>query len=260
MACDYSGIHTRSDGMSQDRRPTYRDDAGFSFGASSPQSRPIGDLRRLQPISQRFGYDRGKPVDRRYIENFLYRNAEDIGGRVLEFGDNTYTERYGGNRVRQSDVLSDRTNNPRATLVGDLADGHHLASATFDCIVATQTLHLIFDMGKAVATLHRMLKPGGVLLLTIPGVSCIEQEPNWTPLWTASPAALRRLLGETFGEDNVSVATYGNVLAAVAFLHGLAESELRPSELDAHDLHYPVIVAARAVKGHETDRENATKA
>ncbi|MFZ3234575.1 MAG: glycosyltransferase [Stellaceae bacterium] len=215
---------------------------------SRRKSVKFGDLRRLRPISSNFGFDRGKPVDRRYIEDFLSRHAEDIKGRVLEIGDNTYTRQYGEARVTRSDVLHVSAENPAATLVGDLAEGHNLPSAAFDCIVLTQTLHFIYDISKAAATLHRMLKPGGVLLVTVAGVSCIEQEPNWAPLWTLSSTALRRLLGGAFGDDQVCVSAYGNVLAAVAFLHGLAESELRPAELDAHDPQYPVIVAARAVR------------
>jgi glycosyltransferase involved in cell wall biosynthesis len=208
----------------------------------------FGDLRRLQPISRNFGYDRGKPVDRHYIEGFLSRNAADIRGRVLEIGDNAYTVQYGGTRVTSSDILHVDRSNPRATLIGDLTAGHDLPSEAFDCIILTQTLQFIFDMSKALTTVHRMLKPDGVLLLTVPGVSCIEREPNWSPLWTLSPTALRRLLAERFDGASIGVTTYGNVLAAVAFLHGLAEGELRAKELDAQDPQYPVIVAARAVK------------
>jgi len=209
----------------------------------------FGDLRRLRPIGPNFGFDRGTPVDRRYIEDFLSRNAEGIKGRVLEIGDNAYTRQYGEARVTHSDVLHVDGSNPRATLVGDLAEGDHLPSEVFDCIVLTQTLQYVFDVHKAVATLHRMLKPGGVLLLTVPGVTSIDRgewAASWC--WSLSSVALSRLLRGKFGEANVSVTSYGNVLAAVAFLHGLAESELRPSELDAHDPQYPVIVAARAVK------------
>ena len=209
----------------------------------------FGDLRRLRPIGPNFGFDRGTPVDRRYIEDFLSRNAEGIKGRVLEIGDNAYTRQYGEARVTHSDVLHVDGSNPRATLVGDLAEGDHLPSEVFDCIVLTQTLQYVFDVHKAVATLHRMLKPGGVLLLTVPGVTSIDRgewAASWC--WSLSSVALSRLLRGKFGEADVSVTSYGNVLAAVAFLHGLAESELRPSELDAHDLQYPVIVAARAVK------------
>ncbi|HJU16652.1 MAG TPA: glycosyltransferase [Stellaceae bacterium] len=221
----------------------------------------FGDLRRLRPISPNFGYDRGKPVDRRYIEDFLSCNAEDIRGRVLEVLDDAYTLQYGGTRVTHSDILHVDESNPRATLVGDLAAGDPFPSQAFDCIVLTQTLQFVFNVHKAVATLHRMLKPGGVLLLTVPGVSSIDQgEWGESWYWSLSPAALSRLLGERFGEANISVTAYGNVLAAVAFLHGLAESELRPTELDAHDPHYPVIVAARAVKRHGIEHENAAQA
>ena len=106
-----------------------------------------------------------------------------------------------------------------------------------------------------------MLKPGGVLLLTVPSVSSIDRgEWGASWYWSLSPAALSRLLGRRFGEANISVTAYGNVLAAVAFLHGLAESELRPTELDARDPLYPVIVAARAVKRSEIEHESAAKA
>jgi SAM-dependent methyltransferase len=119
----------------------------------------------------------------------------------------------------------------------------------------------VFDVHKAVGTLHRILKPGGVLLLTVPGVSSIDRgEWGASWYWSLSPAALSRLLKERFGEADISVTAYGNLLAAVAFLHGLAESELRPTELDSHDPQYPVIVAARAVKRDETDRESAAQA
>jgi glycosyltransferase involved in cell wall biosynthesis len=209
----------------------------------------FGDLRRLHPISPNFGFDRGKPVDRRYIEDFLSRNAEAIQGRVLEIGDNAYTKQYGGARVTHSDILHIDGSNPRATLIGDLAEGDHLPSEKFDCIVLTQTLQYVFDVHKAVATLHRILKPGGVLLLTVPGVTCVDRgewAASW--YWSLSSVALSRLLRGKFGEANFSVTSYGNVLAAVAFLHGLAERELSRNELDAHDPQYPVIVAARAVK------------
>jgi hypothetical protein len=66
----------------------------------------FGDLRRLSPISPSFGWDRGTPVDRYYIENFLARNATDIYGHVLEAENDHYTSRFGGPRVQQSDIVS----------------------------------------------------------------------------------------------------------------------------------------------------------
>jgi SAM-dependent methyltransferase len=142
----------------------------------------MGDLRRMTPISPEFGFDRGRPIDRRFIENFLARHAEDIRERVLEIGDNSYTDQFGGDRVTESDVLHVSEGVPHATLIGDLEDGEHLPSGAFDSIVLTQTLHLLFDLPKAVATLHRLLKPGGVLLVTVLGVSSVDRG-EWGGTW-----------------------------------------------------------------------------
>ncbi len=209
----------------------------------------FGDLRRTTPVSRVFGYDRGSPVDRRYIESFLARHADDIRGRVLEIGDNAYTVRFGGGDVTQSDILHVSEVNPDATIVGDLAHGEHLPSEAFDCIVLTQTLHLVFDLHAATATLHRILKPRGVLLMTVPGVSSVDRGDWGTSwYWSLTAAALKRLLEERFPGSGLAVTTYGNVLTAVAFLHGLAVEDLRPQDFEKTDAHYPVIVAARAVK------------
>jgi SAM-dependent methyltransferase len=208
----------------------------------------FGDLRRVTPISRVFGFDRGTPVDRYYIENFLAGCAGDIRGRVLEAGDDTYTRRFGGDGVTRSDVMHVSEQNPRATIIADLASAHHIPSDAFDCIVLTQTLHLIYDVRAAISTLHRILRPGGVLLTTFPGISQIdhyEWGESW--YWAFTARSARRLFEEVFA-DRVTVETHGNVFAATAFLQGIALEELRPEELDHNDPDYQVTIAVRAVK------------
>ena len=136
----------------------------------------LGSLKRTTPISRNYGWERGTPVDRFYIDRFLTQHSKDIHGRVLEIGDDQYTRRYGGGRVTHTDVLHASEGNPSATIVADLTDAPQLADATFDCVICTQTLLLIYDVRKAVATLHRILKPGGTALVTVPGVSRICRE------------------------------------------------------------------------------------
>ncbi len=210
----------------------------------------MGDLRRIKPIDSWFGAGRGKPVDRHYVEQFLHKYARDISGRVLEIGDSSYTRRYGGDRVERADVFNRFPGGPETSFSGDLAGEHDLPEAAFDCIVFTQTLHLIFDMPAALAALWAALKPGGVLLVTVPFISTIDRGEwgdSW--YWALSPAALRRLLEARFGPERVDVSAYGNVLVATAFLYGLAEHELSAAEFDAYDPHCPVLVAGRARKG-----------
>jgi SAM-dependent methyltransferase len=142
----------------------------------------FGDLKRVTPISRMYGFDRGTPVDRYFIERFLTGHKDDIRGHVLEIGDNAYTVRFGGTQVKRSYILHVDATNPRATFVGDLSRPDVLPLATFDCIVLTQTLHLIFDMRAAIATLHRALKSGGVLLITAPGISAVDRG-EWGKTW-----------------------------------------------------------------------------
>jgi SAM-dependent methyltransferase len=211
---------------------------------------PVTPILGPAPVSRIWGYDRGLPIDRHYIEGFLERHSADIGGRVLEVGDDAYTRRFAGHEVVSSDVLHVSNGNPRATIVADLTHAEHIPGERFDCIILTQTLHLIYDLRCAIAALKRILRPGGVLLATLPGITRISQVEwpgSW--FWSLTDASARRLFEEAFDEGNVTIESHGNVLAAAAFLYGLAVQDVGAAELDPHDPDYQVIIAVRAVKG-----------
>ena len=218
------------------------------LGIPQPGSVNFGELRRVEPVGRDFGTSRGQPIDRYYIERFLARHAGDVRGRVLEVGNDVYTRRYGGERVTQSDILHVDSSNRRATIVGDLAEAPQIPDAAFDCIVLTQVLQYIYRVESAVQTLHRILRPGGVLLLTVPGITHVPHGTDWayTWYWAFTELSVRRTLGEVFGGERLGLEVAGNVLAATAFLQGLAAQDLAPDELEALDRDYPVIIAARA--------------
>jgi SAM-dependent methyltransferase len=214
----------------------------------------FGSLRRLTPISREFGLERGLPVDRFYIEQFLSQRRNDIRGRVLEIGDDEYMRRFGGASVSRRDVLHLHAGGVRATIVADLAAADHLPSETFDCLLLTQTLHLVYDVRAVLRTAHRILRPGGVLLATFPGISH-KSNDEWAAYWCWSFTSLsaNRLFHEAFPPRGVTVESYGNVLAATAFLHGIASEELDPEELAARDESYEVVIAVRAMKATVDD-------
>jgi SAM-dependent methyltransferase len=218
--------------------------------AAIPSALDLGDLRRVTPIDSSFGLNRGKPVDRHYIEDFLRRNSRDIRGHVLEVAEDDYTLRFGGSSVTKSDILHVDGSNGRATVVADLADADSLPSDTFDCFICTQTLTYIYEVQRALATIHRILRPGGVLLVTVPGISQMSpyDRDRWGEYWRFTAQSLGRLLGESFGNEHVAVEAYGNVLASTAFLQGLCAEDLRRDELDHRDQRYQMLVAGRAVK------------
>lgn len=209
----------------------------------------LGQLRRLTPIDPNWGYERGGPIDRVYVERFVAANADAIRGRVLEIAAPDYTSRF-GSAVERVDILMATEGNPQATIVGDLAHAPQIPGNAFDCAIVTQTFQFIYDIRAALATLHRILVPGGVLLATAPGLTKISriEDEEFGEWWHYTGRSLRRLAEEAFGEGSVHVETFGNVLSAAGFLYGLGAPDLRPEELAAHDPYYEVVIGLRATK------------
>ena len=211
----------------------------------------FGGLRRLSPISAVFGQDRDLlTIERYYIEQFLAANAADITGRVLEMGDPFYIRKF-GRGVTHEDVLNYVDGNPNATIVADLTDAPHIPDDTFDCIIITQTLQMIFEVDKAIKTLHRILKPGGVVLCTSHGMTQVarrEGVDDWGEYWHFTTQSKRRLFRAVFPRDNVVVSTVGNIFTCICNLHGLAAREVDQSELDSHDPNFEMLLLVRAVK------------
>ena len=216
----------------------------------------LGTPRRLLPVSREFGSDRGSPIDRYYIDDFMCRHSGAseyapgaIHGHVLEIGEDTYTRRFGLG-IDRVDVLDASPENPRGTIVADLADGSNLPSDTYDCIVCLQTLLLIYDVKAAIRTMHRILKSGGTALVTVPGISqiCRPDVDSWGDYWRFTTLSARRLFEEVFEPANVTVDCYGNVLTASAFLYGLATEDMSRRELDLHDPDFQVTIGIKAVK------------
>lgn len=206
-------------------------------------------LGRLEPISRKFGIDRGRPIDRYYIEKFLSKNCNDIRGRVLEVGSPHYTNIFGASGVI-SDVLHAEDGNSLATLVGDLATGVGIPEQLFDCMILTQTFPFIYNVHDAIKHAYAALKPGGVLLATLSGISQISRYDmeKWGDYWRFTTASATRLFADVFGPNNVNVESHGNVLVACAFLQGVAVEELDQSDLDFNDLDYQVSITVRAVR------------
>jgi SAM-dependent methyltransferase len=188
------------------------------------------------------------PIDRYYIERFLAEHRGDIRGAVLEVGSRRYTEQFGSG-VTMSDVLDSDPTNPVATVVADLSDAQGVSAGRFDCFVLTQTLQFVFALDAAIREAHRMLRPGGVLLATMPSVSRIDRRGGGDgDCWRFTTASAQRLFGAVFGEDRIDVRAYGNVLAAIGFLTGLAREELTDHELDVEDELFPVLIGIRATR------------
>jgi SAM-dependent methyltransferase len=207
----------------------------------------LGSHRSTTPISDRWGVDRGTPADRYYIEQFLDANRKDITGRVLEVKDSAYVDRYGSG-VTSTSVLDIDSANNQATIVADLGVLDSLPEAEFDCFVLTQTLHYVGDLDAAVANAFRTLRPGGVLLATVPAITRGSRPGEPIDYWRFTADGCTRLFVPQFGADAVSITPFGNVLVAIAFLTGMAYEELKERELAANDPRFPIVIGIRATR------------
>jgi SAM-dependent methyltransferase len=207
----------------------------------------LGTLRRTAPLSHDFGYDRGTPVDRYYIERFLAAHRHHVRGHVLEVKESMYTDRFGSGVIKK-DVLDIDPGNPLATVVADLASADSIPDAIYDCFILTQTLQLIYDARSAISHARRILKPGGALLVTVPVVSQIVDDNHLTDYWRFTVASCTLLFEEAFGSDSIRVRPHGNVLSAIAFLTGMAQEELTSDELEASDSRYAILISVCALK------------
>jgi SAM-dependent methyltransferase len=207
---------------------------------------PRGLLLRRGPVSRRWGFDRGLPIDRYFIESFLERSRADIRGRVLEVKDDGYTRRF-GSAVTSAEVLDIDPTNTAATIIADLTDAPDIPDDSYDCVLLTQVLHWVYDIQSAVKECRRILKPGGTLLVTMPSLSrCREQLDG--DFWRLMPAGAGRLFGDVFGPQNVTVAGHGNAVLGAAFFIGVATEEVSSRQLDRHDPYFPILVTIRAIK------------
>ncbi len=206
---------------------------------------------KTTPVSSSFGLDRGTPVDRYYIEHFLSTNSSFIKGRVLEIAESTYSKKY-GHGVTSFEVLHVDEHAPNATIIGDLTNVSSLPEEIIDCFICTQTLNFIYDVRAAITGIHKLLKPGGVALIT---VACLTQisrydSDRWGDFWRFTPMSIHRLFQEVFEHGQLDLNFYGNVYAATAIMQGLCVEELNKDLLLQKQQDYPVTVVLKVKKNN----------
>jgi hypothetical protein len=199
-----------------------------------------GNLRRVRPFSDNFGFERGTPVDRYYLHRFLDRHRSLITGRVLEIQNSGYTVRFGHDVRTTHTVDIVPAFNP--TYVCDLARSEHvIPSDTYDCFLLPNTLCVLRDVEACLRHALRVTRPGGVILASTAAlVPLTGDAPDY---WHLSAAGWREVAARAWGgAGEYEIEAHGNCLAAVAAMLGLAHEELDRAELDFDDPRFPVLV------------------
>ena len=215
-----------------------------------------GNLRRTRPFSETWGFERGTPVDRMYMERFLERNAGDVRGEALEVMNADYLHRYGGSRLTGAHVVDVDPDNPLATIVADLSEPGSLPVDSFDCVVLTQTLQLVPDVRAALENVWTSMRPGGVLLVSVPTITPVDRTSRGFDRWRFTADGLRTAVSQACPRADIEVEAFGNASAGVAFLMGIAVEELRMRQVETFDPDVAILACARIRKPASLDRKD----
>lgn len=201
---------------------------------------------KVKPVSRVFGFDRGAPIDRYYIEKFLQEKSSLIKGTTLEIAEREYSLKYGGNKIENAYVLHVTEARDDLSIKGNLETGEGIPENLVDCFILTQTLPFIYDIKSAANNVLKALRPGGSALITVSGISQISRYDmdRWGHYWGFTDLSLKKLFSEFVPQENIEIITYGNAKVASCFLYGLAQHELRKKDLDYVDPDYQLIITA----------------
>ena len=110
--------------------------------------------------------------------------------------------------VRRYDTLDREARSQGVTYVGDAEDMRMVPGASYDSAVCLQVLEHVPHPARAMAEIHRVLKPGGTLIVSAPHLSRLHEQPR--DFYRYTEHGLRVLLDEA-GFADVKVQPYGGI-------------------------------------------------
>ncbi len=205
--------------------------------------------RATAPLSPIVGIDRGRPIDRYFIDRFIESNRARIRGRVLEVKDLEYTTRF-GHGVEKADILDVNRENKAATVIDDIRSLSSIPDGNYDCFIVTQVLQYVDDLAAAARAIHRVLRPGGAALITLPTLGKLDgHEDNVAGhYWRFTPDSARYIFSPHFQGDGLRIDWWGNARVGMSFLAGMAIEDLTQREFDVRDPNYVCGVTVLAVR------------
>ena len=202
-------------------------------------------------ISNDFGFGRGTPIDRMYIENFFKNQAGEISGVCLEFGDTSYIDEF-GKSVSKKYVFnySEESSKINNIIMGDLTKLDTLSENSFDCILCINVLNFIYDLPSAVLGLKKLIKPNGKIIITMAGVSAHISRydmDRWGDYWRLTDKAAMKLFKDA-GLNVDKIQTYGNPYACSAQINGYCMEDLSQEKIVTSHPDYQLLVACMLSK------------
>jgi SAM-dependent methyltransferase len=81
-------------------------------------------------------------------------------------------------RAEQYDSLDMERRVPDVKFIGSVQDMNMIENSTYDSALCLEVLEHVRDPFKAVSEINRIMKPGGILVCSVPHLSRLHEEPN----------------------------------------------------------------------------------
>lgn len=175
----------------------------------------MGDPR-LQPRRSDVRYAVRAPLAA-WLRAHAREAASREGCRVLDVGcgDRPYESLF--TAAGATYVGCDAEWNPRADVHG-YADALPVEDASFDIVISTQVLEHLPDPGAAVRELRRVLRAGGIALVSTHGTAVYHPSPLDLSRWTHT--GLEKLFRDNAAWSTVAVSPAQGTASTIAMLNG----------------------------------------
>lgn len=181
---------------------------------------------------------------RKYIYDFLTKYKEQIHGRCVEFPPAVYKK----DLIKLPSVSSydvwGLKEGQDITIIGDLQNSPHLKDGIFDTFICTHVLGCIAKPWLAVAEMHRLLAPGGLVLCTVPAI-LQKIAPDPKDYWRFTYDSLTMLFS---GYSKIEIQAYGNAATVAGSPFYLMTHHFPNRVLSKHDPQCPSILTIAAWK------------
>lgn len=194
------------------------------------------------------------PGERKWIDRFLIASASLLTtGRCLEFGDLTYTQTHFASQCwHRHYTRYTGKNAPPAGMTQsfevdiDYGPGP-IPINSFDTIIATMVFEHVKDPSTSASTLFQVLKPGGIMLWTVPTSWPHHVAPGFGDYWRYTEEGGRLLL-QRAGFEIMDSECHGDSSTVALYAMGMGEEEMIAKETYSGDCNYGVNVGIRARK------------
>lgn len=178
--------------------------------------------RRLQVSRDRIEHDLAQSAQRRFFSAAFLAQFQVVStlmqrymkGRTIDLGCGTIPfKSIASDQISVYHTLDLQPRGTDTTYVGDVQDMHMIRDSSYDSAICLEVLEHVPDPQRAVGEIQRILRPGGVAIISVPHLSRLHDVPH--DYYRFTKYGIRHLL-ETSGFVVLEIREKGGLVSFLA--------------------------------------------